>query len=69
MAEEMKTIQSLNLKQVIKPNVCDYSGDIKVTGITADTNVTFKNCAPFRRCATHINEENFNTSKLCPCTI
>ena len=62
--------------KVIKPNVCDYSdayilatGDIKVTGIAADTNGTCKNCAPFRRCATHINDEHFNTSKLCPCTI
>ena len=40
--------------KVIKPNLCDYSdayilvtGDIKVTGIAADTNVAFKNCAPF----------------------
>ena len=51
--------------KVIKPNLCDYSdayilvtGDIKVTGITADTNVAFKNCAPFTRCITHINDEH-----------
>ena len=45
---------------VIKPNPCDYSdayilvtGDMKVTGIAADTNVAFKNWAPFTRCVTH----------------
>ena len=50
MAEEMKMI------------LCDYSdayilvtGDIKVTNIAADTNIAFKNCAPFTRCVTHIN--------------
>ena len=47
--------------KVIKPNLCDYSdayilvtGDIKVTGIAVDTNVPFKNCAPFcKMCNTH----------------
>ena len=55
--------------KVIKPNLCDYSdayilvrGDIKVTGIAEDTNVAFKNCAPFTRCATHINDEHIETS-------
>ena len=55
---------------VIKPFLCDYSepyilvtGDKKVTGINADTNVVFKNCAPFTRCATHISEEHFETAK------
>ena len=45
--------------KVIKPNLCDYSdayilvtGDIKVTNVAADTNVAFKNCAPFTRCVT-----------------
>ena len=43
--------------KVIKPNLCDYSdtyilvtGDIKA----ANTNGAFKNCAPFTRCATHV---------------
>ena len=31
------------------------TGDIK---IAADTNVAFKNCAPFTRCVTHINDEH-----------
>ena len=46
MAEDMKMIQTLNLKQkVIKPNHCDYSeayilvtGDIKVADVAANTN-------------------------------
>ena len=43
----------------MKPNLYGYSdtyilvtGDIKVTNIGADTNVAFKNCAPFTRCVT-----------------
>ena len=56
--------------KVINPNLCDYSdayclviGDIKVTGIAADTNVAFKNCAPFARCVTHINDEHVETAE------
>ena len=56
--------------KVIKPNLCDYSDayilvteDIKVTGIAADTNVAFKNCAPFRRYVTHINDEHVETAE------
>ena len=56
--------------KVIKPNLCDYSdayilvtGDIKVTNIVADTNVAFKNCAPFTRCVTHINGEHVETAE------
>ena len=37
------------------------TGDIKVAGIAADTNVAFKNCAPFTRCATHVNDEHVET--------
>ena len=39
------------------------TGDIKVAGIAADTNVTFKNCAPFTRCITHINDEHVETTE------
>ena len=39
------------------------TGDIKVTNIGADTNVVFKNFAPFTRCATHINDENVETAE------
>ena len=42
--------------KVIKPNLCDYSDayilvtrDVKVGAVAADTNVAFKNCAPFTR--------------------
>ena len=39
------------------------TGNIKVTGINADTNVVFKNCAPFTKCATHINDEHLETAE------
>ena len=55
---------------VIKLNLCDYSDayilvtrDIKVTGIAADINVAFKNCAPFTKCVTHINDEHVETAE------
>ena len=56
--------------KVIKPNLCDYSdayilvtGDIKIADIVADTDVAFKNCAPFTRCATRINDEHIETAE------
>ena len=57
--------------KVIKPNICDYSdayilvtGDIKVTDVAANTNVAFKNCAPFTRCViTHVNDEHLETAE------
>ena len=56
--------------KAIKPNLCDYSdayilvtGDLKVAAVAADTNVAFKNCAPFTRCATHINDEHIETAE------
>ena len=56
--------------KVIKPNLCDYSdayilvtGDIKVTAVAADTNVAFKNYAPFTRCLTHIKDEHVETAE------
>ena len=46
--------------KVIKPNLCDYpdahilvTGDIKVVDVAANTNVAFKNYAPFTRCVTY----------------
>ena len=39
------------------------TGDIKVAGVAANTNVTFKNCAPFTRCVTHINDEHVETAE------
>ena len=55
--------------KVIKPNLCDYSdayifviGDIEVADLAADTNVAFKNCVPFIRCVTHMNDELVETA-------
>ena len=56
--------------KVIKPNLCDYvdayilvTGNITCTGGDADSKVAFKNCAPFRRCVTHINDEHVETAE------
>ena len=56
--------------KVIKPNLCDYSdayilvtGDIEVAAVAADTNVTFKICAPFTKCVTYINDEHVETAE------
>ena len=53
----------------IKPNLFDYSdsyilvtGDIKVAAVAANNNVAFKNCAPFTKCVTHINDEHVETA-------
>ena len=45
--------------KIIKSNLCDYShAYILVTGnITA-----FKNCAPFTKCITHINDEHVHNA-------
>ena len=37
------------------------TGDIKVEDVAANTNVAFKNCAPFTSCVTHINDEHVET--------
>ena len=39
------------------------TGDIKVADVPANTNVAFKNCAPFTRCVTHINDEHVETAE------
>ena len=56
--------------KVIKSNICDYSdayilvtADIKVADVAANTNVAFKNCAPFTRCVTHKNDEHVETAE------
>ena len=55
--------------KVIKSSLCDYSeayipvtGDIKATGGNADAGVAFKNCAPFTKCITHINDEHVDNA-------
>ena len=56
--------------KVIKSNLCDYSdayilvtGNITARGGNANTNVAFKNCAPFARFVTHINDEHVETAE------
>ena len=56
--------------KAIKLDLYDYSdayilvtGEIKIADIAADTNVAFKNCAPFLRCVTHINDEHVETAE------
>ena len=39
------------------------TGDIKVENAAADTKVAFKNCAPFTRCVTHVNDEHVGTAE------
>ena len=55
--------------KVIKSNLCDYSdayilvtGDITATGGNADTRVALKDCAPFTKCITHINDEHVDNA-------
>ena len=51
------------LTRSLESNLCDNSdayilvtGNITVAGGNANTKVAFKNCAPFKRCRTEINE-------------
>ena len=39
------------------------TGDIKIADVAANANVAFKNCAPFTRCVTHVNDEHVDTSE------
>ena len=55
--------------KVIKSNLCDYSdtyilvtGNITATDGDANTKVAFKNCAPFTKCITHINDEHVDNA-------
>ena len=51
------------LTNLLKSSLRDYSdayvlvtGNITVVGVGDNTKVAFKNCAPFRKCITEINE-------------
>ena len=55
--------------KIIKSNLCDYSdtyilvtGDITAIGGNANTKVAFKNCAPFTKCVTHINDQHVDNA-------
>ena len=39
------------------------TGDIAAVGGDANTRIAFKNCAPFRKCVTHINDEHAETAE------
>ena len=64
----------------LESSLCDYSvayalvtGDITATGSNANAKVAFKNCAPFKRCRTEVNENFVDEADLliipCLCTI
>ena len=51
------------LTKSVESSLCDYcdayilvTGNITVTGGDANTKVAFRNCAPFKKCRTEINE-------------
>ena len=51
------------LKSSLRSSLCDYSdayvlvkGGITVTGGNMNTKTAFKNCAPFQKCRTEIND-------------
>ena len=55
--------------KIIKSNLYDYSdayvlvtGDITTTGGNANIEVEFKNCAPFAKCVTHVNDEDVDNA-------
>ena len=56
--------------EVIKRYLWDYSdahifvtGDIAVVMVDQNTSIAFKNCSPFIRCITHINDEDVETAE------
>ena len=47
------------LTSLLESSICDYflvTGNIAVAGAENNTKVAFKNCPPFRKCRTEINE-------------
>ena len=55
--------------KIIKSNLCDYwdscifvTGNITAVGGNANTSVAFKNCAPFRKSITHINDKHVDNA-------
>ena len=60
MVQEMKSIY---ITELLKSNLGDYnvayiliSGDVTITGRNAETQTAFKNCAPFDKCITKVDE-------------
>ena len=53
----------IQLKSSLESSLCDYSdayvlvrGNVTVAGTENNTKIAFKNCSPFRKCRTEINE-------------
>ena len=64
------------LTNSLESSLCDYSdayilvtGDITVTGGDDNTKVAFKNCAPFEKCRTEINETFVDEADIINITI
>ena len=58
------------LASSLESSLCDYSdayilvtGNINVTGGDANTKTAFKNCAPFEKCITEINDTFVDDAK------
>ena len=50
--------------KVIKSNICDYSeAYMLVLGDITATCGEFKNCSPFTRCVSHINDKHIDTAE------
>ena len=56
--------------RVLKPNLCDYAqayilvdGTIRGTGGNNNTRLALKNCAPFIKCNSEINDEHVDTAE------
>ena len=64
------------LTNTLESSICDYSdayilvtGNINVTGGNNNTKVAFKNCSPFRKCRTDINETFIDEADFIDITI
>ena len=64
------------LTNTLESSICDYSdayilvtGDINVTGGNNNTKVAFKNCSPFRKRRTDINETFIDEADFIDITI
>ena len=70
MVKGMKIVQPLNLKTkslnqvfvIISDVYILVTGNITATGGDVNTRVAFKNCAPFSKCITHINDEHVDNA-------
>ena len=56
--------------RVLKPNLSDYAeayilvdGTIRGAAANANTRLALKNCAPFTKCNSEINDENVDTAE------